>query len=165
MTLKSRIENQLKLVRGMSEKMLGAFDTPDQWTFQVHEQANHALWFAGHIGTVDNFMIARLTPAKGQEKAGYKEKFGMGSRPLASPAEYPPVKEVLAFWRERREALLGILGGLTDEELAKPCPPGAPEFMTDVGSMFEAAVWHEAMHLGQVTIARRALGRPPLAGS
>jgi uncharacterized damage-inducible protein DinB len=163
MTLRLRLENQLKLIREVSEKLLAAFHTPQQWTYQVHEQANHALWFAGHIGTVDNFMIARFDPQKVKEPKGFLNKFSMGSRPSPNPADYPPAEAVLAFMRERRAALLSILAGLSEEDLLKPSPPGTPPFMPDLASIFEATVWHEALHAGQVTVARRALGHPPMA--
>ena len=100
MDLKSRVRRQLLKVREVSETFLAAFHTPEQWTLKVHDKANHALWFAGHLGTVDNFMISLLAP----EKA----------------------------------------------------------IAIEVGSIFEMAVWHEALHAGQVTVARRALGVPPL---
>jgi hypothetical protein len=64
--------------------------------------------------------------------------------------------------RERREALLGVLDKLSDEDLAKPMPPGTPDFLSDVGSVFEAAVWHEGLHSGQLSVTRRALGHEPL---
>ena len=65
--------------------------------------------------------------------------------------------------RERREVLLDILAGLSQEDLTEPVPPGTPEMMYDVGSMFEVAAWHEALHAGQVTVTLRAMGVPPLA--
>ena len=164
MSLNQRLENQLNIVRGIAEQMLAAFETPEQWTLQVHDQANHALWFVGHIGTVDDFMLRMVNPEKTSVPDGYREKFGMGSQPTANPDDYPPVEEVFTYWRRQREALLATLAGLSDDDLAKPAPEGGPGFITDVASIFEAATWHEAMHLGQVTIARRALGHAPLAG-
>ncbi|MHC4401095.1 MAG: DinB family protein [Planctomycetota bacterium] len=162
MDAKSRVDRQLRTIREVSEQMLSAFETPDHWTHQVHDKANHALWFAGHLGTVDNFLISNVAPERAAMKAGYQEKFGMGSRPTSNPADYPDVDEVLDFMRERRGVLLEVLSGLTDDDMAKPTPDGAPDVMPDVGSMFELAVWHEALHLGQVTVARRDLGHPPV---
>ena len=162
MDLKPRLERQLNKIREISEAFLSAFEAPEQWTFQVHERANHALWFAGHLGMVDNFLISRVAPEKARAADDYREKFGMGSRPTANPADYPTPEEVLAFMRERREALLEVLSGLSEEDLAKPSPEGIPEFMPDVASIFEAAVWHEALHGGQVTVIRQAMGVSPL---
>jgi hypothetical protein len=64
--------------------------------------------------------------------------------------------------RERRAALLAVLDGMTDDDFAKPLPKGTPDFLGDVGSVFEMAIWHEGMHSGQLTVARRALGHQPL---
>ena len=71
------------------------------------------------------------------------------------------MEEVLAYMRERRAVLLELLADLSDEDLAKPTPEGAPEFLPDIGSVFETAVWHEGLHSGQLSVARRALGFPP----
>ena len=160
--LKERLRQQLDLIRGISEQTLSVFETPEEWTHQVHPKANHALWFAGHVGIVDNFMLSRISPEKAAEPEGYREKFGMGSRPTSDPSDYPPIEEVLAFMRERRQVVLDVLDALGDDELTMPTPEGTPEFITDVASVFQTAVWHEALHLGQVTVARRALGFAPL---
>ena len=59
---------------------------------------------------------------------------------------------------------MGVLDVMTDEQLAESMPPGSPDFFTDKASAFELAAWHEGMHAGQATIARRALGKKPLMG-
>ena len=124
MDLKSRVERQLNKVREVTETFLSAFGTPEQWTLQVHDKANPPLWVAGHLGTVDNFMISLLAPEKAVAKAEYQAKFGMGSRPTSDPADYPPPEEVLAFMRERRRTVLEILAGLSDDDMSKPTPGG-----------------------------------------
>ncbi|NQT14449.1 MAG: DinB family protein [Planctomycetes bacterium] len=86
----------------------------------------------------------------------------MGSRPTASPSDYPEVGQVLEFMRERRGVVLEILEGMSEEDMSQPPPKGTPPIMPDVGSVFETVVWHEALHAGQITIARRALGHAPL---
>jgi hypothetical protein len=163
MDIKPCLRRHLAKVRQISEAYLAAFHTPEQWTLQVHPEANHPLWFAGHIGMVDNFMIGRLSPEKAASVEAYAKLFGMGSRPSASAAEYPPPEEVVAFMRERRQTLLGIFDSLTEDDMARPTPAGTPDFMPDFASVFEAAAWHEALHAGQVSVARRSLGLPPLA--
>ena len=69
------------------------------------------------------------------------------------------------LFRDRRQALLAVLDKMSEEDLAKQVPPGGPAFLTDNASMFELLVWHEGLHTGQVSIARRALGHAPLMGS
>ena len=162
MSQKERLRRQLQRVRQNSERLLADFRTPEEWTFQVHPNCNHALWFAGHMATSDNFFLSLVAPEKSQKLAEFQAKFGMGSQPTNQPAEYPAPESVLATMRERRKMLLDVLDGLTDEDLARKTPNGAPEFLPDVASVFELAIWHEGQHSGQVSVARRALGHKPL---
>lgn len=162
MQLKERLKAQLEKVRGMSEGMLQSFKEPKEWTYQVAPTANHALWFAGHMGGADNFFLSMLDPSKTIEKPGYQKHFGMGSQPVDDPSAYPPVEEVLAHMRERRQALLAVLDAMSDEDLARSVPEGTPAMWTDLASVLEMAAWHEGLHAGQVSIARRALGNNPL---
>jgi len=162
MNHKQCLERQLRAARGFTEQLLADFHEPSQWTHQVHEGANHALWFTGHMGVSDNFFISSIAPDRVRAIPGYFEKFGLGSQPSSDPADYPPPKEVLAYMRERRETLLELLAGLSDAELSTPTPKGFPDFMPDYAGVFQTAIWHEGLHSGQISLARRALGHAPV---
>ena len=162
MALADRILRQLKMIRETSDKMLAAFHTPEEWTHQVVPDTNHALWFAGHMAVADNSFIGQIAPNRTVKLDHWERHFGMGSKPTNDPDDYPPVAEVLDVMRERREVLCELLRGRTDAELNEPPVTGATELWPDAGSIFELATWHETLHLGQVTIVRRALGNRPL---
>lgn len=164
MSQKERLQRQLTNARNMSDQMLADFKTPEQWTHQVHDGANHALWFVGHMGTADNFFISLVAPDKATQNETFATAFGMGSKPTSNTDDYPPVAEVLDFMRERRGALLDVLSTLSEEDFAKATPEGTPDFLADIGGIFEMAVWHEGMHCGQLSVARRALGNSPVFG-
>ena len=162
MALKERLERNLAKVRQVSERLLVDFKTPDEWVFQVHPNCNHALWFAGHMAQIDNFFLSLVAPQRATKMPEFQAKFGMGSQPTSDPRQYPPAADVVAAMRERRAALMEVLAGLNDDDLAKKLPPGTPDFLSDVGSVFELAIWHEGQHNGQLSVARRALGHKPL---
>ena len=162
MEMKCRLKNLLLQVRKTSEGLLKDFHSPQEWVHQVDPSANHALWFAGHMGTVDNFFLSVVAPDQVKEMGKNNELFGMGSKPTSNPEDYPSPEEVLSTMRERRETLLQVLDGFTDEDLAKSTPQGTPEMWPDYVSLFETAVWHESLHAGQVSIARKSLGNEPL---
>ena len=162
MNVISGFQRQLTTARDTSERYLADFQTPEQWTYQVHDKANHALWFAGHMGQTDNFLISLVAPEKAVSKDGWAAQFGMGSRPTNNPNDYPAVLEVLDYMRDRRRVLMEILGALSEEDLDRRTPEGAPEFLATYRQVFELAVWHEGIHVGQLTVARRALGHEPL---
>ena len=67
MALKERLRRQLASVRQVSERLLADFRTPQEWTFQVHPACNHALWFAGHMATSDNFFLSLIAPEKAKQ--------------------------------------------------------------------------------------------------
>lgn len=162
MTLADRLLRQLGIIRDTSEKMLAAFETPEDWTHQVVPGTNHALWFAGHMATTDNYFISQIAPERAKKFDDWDKLFGMGSKPTNEPDDYPPVAEVHDAMRERRSVLLDLLRGRSDAELNGPPATGASDFLPDLGSIFEMTNWHETLHLGQVTVVRRALGHRPL---
>ncbi len=86
----------------------------------------------------------------------------MGSQPSSDPSNYPAPEEVLDYMRDRRKVLLGLLEGLSEDDLAKATPETAPDFLPDVASIFELVAWHEGLHSGQVSVARRGLGQAPV---
>ena len=161
MSFKERLKRQLVTARQTSEGFLADFKAPEEWVKQVHCEANHALWFAGHMGISDNFFISVVAPEKAIKNLEMETRFGIGSHPTDRVADYPAVETVLNFMRERRATLLGVLDSLNDDDLARPTPKGTPEFLSDVGSVFETAIWHEGLHSGQLSVARRALGHKP----
>jgi hypothetical protein len=162
MSTKERLKTRLVKSRAFLDRLLADFKTPQQWTHQVHDRSNHALWVAGHLTTVDNFFTMLVAPEKSKDLPGYNEKFGMGSQPTGNPADYPTAEEVLGHLRERRETLVSILDAMDDAQLAEKMPDGSPDFFTDKASAFEMAAWHEGMHSGQVTVVRQSLGFPRL---
>lgn len=165
MDAKDRFRRQLSSARGLSEKLLADFHTNEEWTHQVHPGANHALWFVGHMATTDNFLISLLAPERAAANESFMSLFGMGSQPTGDVDKYPPVESVLETMRERRRALLEILDGLSEDDLARKSPKGAPDFTPDFASVFELAIWHEGLHSGQLTLVRRSLGHRPLLGA
>lgn len=164
MNAKQRIQSQLEQARAFSEELLAGFRTPEQWLHQVHSQANHALWFAGHMGVSDNFFISRVAPDRSLDRPDLNSRFGMGSQPTGNAADYPPIEDVLKYMRERRRVLTQILDALSAEDLAKPTLNGTPDFLPDYAAVFQMALWHEGLHSGQVSVASRSLGHAPLLG-
>jgi uncharacterized damage-inducible protein DinB len=162
MSAVERLRKQLLNARDLSERMLADFKTPQEWTRQVHPGANHALWFVGHMASTDNFFLSVVRPERAIDLKDLQPHFGMGSQPVDDPNVYPPAETVLAAMRERRAALLDVLGSLTDADLAAKTPDGTPDFLPDLASVFEMAVWHEGLHTGQLGVTRRALGHKPV---
>lgn len=162
MSGKECLRQQLVSARRYSEEALKAFQTPEQWVHQIHAGANHALWFAGHMAVNDNFFISLIVPEKSYEKEHYAALFGVGSQPTGDPGDYPPPAEVLGYMRDRRRVLLEVFDTLSETDLARKTADGAPDFLSDIGTVYQTAVWHEGLHSGQLSMVRRALGIGPV---
>ena len=95
MSPKSRLLNQLNSARSFSNNLLKDFESAASWTHQLHDGGNHALWFAGHMGTTDNFMLSLVRPDLCEVNDQYGALFGLGSQPSADISSYPAVESVL----------------------------------------------------------------------
>ncbi|MCE9544592.1 MAG: DinB family protein [Planctomycetia bacterium] len=164
MSQKARLKRNIETARRLTDTILSSFKGEKEWTHQVHPKANHPLWIAGHLGQVDDFFVSMVAPDRRRPIEAWVGKFGMGSQPIPDISAYPPAEDVLAYLRERRQTLLSVLEEHDDDWLSQSTPPGTPEFLPDNASVFEMAVWHEGMHAGQLTMAHRALGYPPVMG-
>lgn len=166
MDLIAHAHSSLILARRLTTDLLEDFNTLHHWLFQVHESANHALWIVGHLGLADNAFILKFRPSMGQEPNGWKNLFWSGSEPMSDPRHYPPIDEVLDYFESRRQTLLQVLKDLSLDELHQPAPPpeaqspiaGAP----NIGQVFFFIAYHEGLHTGQLAVARRGLGYPPV---
>lgn len=166
--LKAHARYALENARRITEGLIDAFKTDDDWFYQSHPKANHAMWIIGHLGLADNMFASRFRPDVASKPDGWDEVFWFGSELKSDRSAYPARDDVLAYFRQRREALMEVLEQLTDEELQEPAPPagerspiaGAP----CIGHLLLFAAYHEGIHSGQLTIAHRGLGNPPMFG-
>ena len=169
MDLKAHAKQLLSVSRRVTEGVAASLKTPDDWFYQAHPKANFPLWIFGHLGLADNRFISQFRPQLANKPQGWDELFWFGSQHNSDRSAYPSPDEVLAYFRERRETLLKVLDEVTQDELNAPAPAagqrspiaGAPS----IGQLFLFAAVHEGLHGGQLTVAHRGLGNPPLMGS
>lgn len=164
MQLKERLERGLLHARRVTEGVIKEIETPEGWLLRPSPGANHALWIVGHLAYADNSFTRLVAPERTAVRDDFKQLFGMGSTPADHLSDYPEMEEVLAYFTDRRQALLSALSEMTDEDFSRETPEQAPAFLYDFGSVFQIAMWHEGLHAGQLTIIHRMLGKPPLAG-
>ena len=64
MEYQQRLTARLLATRGFTDRLLEDFTQPGDWVYQMNENGNHALWFVGHMGVTDNFMISLIDAEK-----------------------------------------------------------------------------------------------------
>jgi hypothetical protein len=140
-------------------------DVKDQpFTFPTPKGGNHPLWILGHLAWAEGFLLQVMLD-RPNPLAHWKELFGPGSEPTADATRYPSFEEARKLFLEQRAKTLSLLNELTDADLDRPskgCPPDFVPVLGTYGQCFLMLVLHPQMHRGQVTDARRALGRKPL---
>lgn len=165
MDLKAHAKYSLERARWMTEQMIESFKTADDWFYQSHPKANHAMWIVGHLGLADNMFLSRFQEELANKPDGWDDLFWFGSE-LKDRSAYPASDEVLSYFRVRRETLMKVVAGVTDEQLSAPAP--GPDEMSPIagapciGHILLFAAYHEGMHCGQLTVAHRGIGNDPL---
>jgi uncharacterized damage-inducible protein DinB len=76
--------------------------------------------------------------------------------------DYPTVQEFQTAWNDFSARLLAMLKRLSPEELAAPSPIRLPHGEQTLLDALRFTVWHETLHLGQITMLRSHHGLTPL---
>jgi uncharacterized damage-inducible protein DinB len=161
----------------MIELIRWALGLTDTWFSQTAEDlrdaplaqptahgGNHPLWTVGHVAWVEGGFRAMLF-GEPNPLEHWKPMFGMGTEPMADATGYPTYEEIVAAYHELRAGNLARLATLSDDDLAgsparPPERPEAAELWKTKGQMLLMLALHQMIHLGQLTVVRRALGRP-----
>jgi hypothetical protein len=161
MHLRQYVLDVFNINRLYGEQLLSA--TPAEQFCQVpHPGMNHPAWIAGHI-TITHRRVGKELGAELEIPDGWPELFGKGSRPQPDAALYPAKEELVRAFLEGHEKLAAAFAVVTPEQLAAPNVKWRPSRMETIGAMtMHIMTTHEALHLGQLSAWRRAMGMPTI---
>ena len=133
---------------------------------QPNHAANHPAWVIGHLvyscqAIGGEIGLAPWLPTH------WEELYGTGSNPTPIADNYPAKAELLAVLANAEEKLDQRLRELGDEGLNQPLPDKNYRsiFPTLGHAVVHVLTSHTAVHVGQVSVWRRAAGAKPLAES
>jgi hypothetical protein len=140
--------------------------TPDEWFWHPAEFTTHIAWQVGHLAvSTYNLCLRRL---RGRTKAdeslisdAFIEHFKLGSKPVAGAGNYPPVAEIQRVYEAVHAQSLQELAALADKDVDVPVEQPHPVFTTKLGAV-DYAPGHEMVHIGQIALLRRLMGKPAL---
>jgi hypothetical protein len=122
--------------------------------------ANHTAWQLGHLVSAEGWMVNGVTPgAVPPPPTGFAEKFTKETSKIDDPKAFPSKTEILAAYEMTRGAVIAWAKTLTAADLDKPGPEKMRQFVPTVGSVLALLPVHTTMHLGQIQVIRRKLGR------
>jgi hypothetical protein len=151
---------QLELNERLFLNAIGDFPQ-DLWLRRLEDTANHAAFLALHLLDARCFMVRLL----GISVFHGFEEVGEDATRLEDIADFPPPMAVAESWRRVNSDVGSALEGMDPEVLKSRAPH---EFPVEDPTVFGAIAFlaqHEAYHLGQLGIIRRAVGLAPIAYS
>jgi hypothetical protein len=120
---------------------------------------NPLLWIAGHLASV-RYSVCNLL---GQpHEVPWGRTFFRGS--TLDVSTLPEIDGIRRSWDEISAVLAQRLEEATPEQLALPSPRTFPIEDTSVRGAITFLSWHEGYHMGQMSLLRKWLGQPGLAG-
>jgi hypothetical protein len=125
--------------------------------------ANHAAWQVGHLVGVAANLVGAVAPGViPAAVAALGEKCGGKTAHVDDPAFFPPKTDLLETFTQAYDAAANWLKTLTPDDLPKPTPGRIAEFAPTVGHLGIVLSGHVMMHVGQMQVIRRKLGKPLL---
>ncbi|HZL37581.1 MAG TPA: DinB family protein [Tepidisphaeraceae bacterium] len=123
--------------------------------------ANHAAWQLGHLACSERSMVHAINPGAAADlPAGFVEKFSKETAKSDDPKAFASKEEILNALMKMRAATIAWAKTLTPADLEKPGPERMRRMAATVGHMVAFIPSHAAMHVGQIQVLRRKLGRP-----
>lgn len=139
---------------------------PAQWNTQPFAGANTPTWIFGHLAHVGNSILVRLQ-CEGFLEQDWSPFFGMNST-VPSPddenfVQVPSPAAILDAYNTSHERVSESIPKVAPATFSMPSPherlrPLLPTVGDLIGFILTS---HEAIHLGQMSAWRRAMGMPP----
>ncbi|MEZ6318538.1 MAG: DinB family protein [Phycisphaerales bacterium] len=151
----------LAMSRGFLKMLLEGL-TAEQMMTRPCAKGNHGMWIMGHIAWTDDSFLQGLGGQASGIPASWNGLFGMKSEPSDDASAYPSRDELMGAMEDRRAALVAWLSGLNEAELIKPIEGDMAQFARTLAQVPSSLAFHEGMHAGQLSMARRAAGLAPM---
>jgi hypothetical protein len=156
---------RIQFARKYTSQFLGDL-TDGDWFWTPPGFVTHIAWQVAHIASSQYglclFRLRGRLPADEQLiPQDFWDKFKIGSTPVAGAENNPPLAMIRQVFDNMQAQVLSELAAKTDEEVDVPLEKLHPAFTTVLGGI-EYSPLHELIHVGQITLLRRQMGKPSL---
>jgi hypothetical protein len=123
--------------------------------------ANSPAWQVGHLIGAETWMINSMAPGVMPKLPdGFDKKFSKENCSKDEPGFFGTKAELIDLLTKTRNASIAWVKTLTPADLDKPGPEPMRKFIPTLGHTVELLPTHLAMHMGQIQVTRRKLGKP-----
>jgi hypothetical protein len=133
---------------------------PHEYLHRATPKGNCAAWLLGHLIVSNHRTAQRFNSDLPALPDGFETHFARDENaPHAS--EFGDCSKLIAMLELSFDALIAAVQRATPEQLAAPIDKPMPVFK-NAGELANFMALHAAVHIGQITMIRRSLGRPPI---
>jgi hypothetical protein len=126
--------------------------------------ANHPMWQLGHLCVAETNLMNMVKPGSMPElPAGFADKFdNRKTNNVDDPAKLATKQQLIDLFIKTRQATVQTIQSLSETDLDKPSPERMAKMFPKIADLVEMQAAHSTMHVGQMQVARRKLGKPIL---
>lgn len=136
---------------------------PAEWHAQPVAGVNTVAWIVGHLTVVEHRRATALgatdLPALPD---GFADRYTATRKAAEAQAGLDPAETLTGLFLAVRDRLTAAVLAAPAAKLAEPLPTPHPLFADQAEAALFMAL-HTSLHLGQITVVRRALGYPPVS--
>ena len=138
--------------------------TDSQMLIRPGDNMNHPAWILGHICIYHPIVPALLRGESFDDPADDRSYGFRGRGPLSDPEVYGSKETQLQRFINGHEAVAQALLSATPEQLSRPpsLARWSESYPTVEFMLPDLLLHHESLHIGQLSIWRRAAGFPPV---
>jgi hypothetical protein len=122
--------------------------------------ANHANWQLGHLIASEVHLVGGSGANMPELPAGFAQRYTKDTAKSDDPSKFSAKAQLLEVLEKVRAATIAFAQSATAEQL--DAASFMPQFCPKVSDVLAMANGHVWMHLGQIQVLRRKLGKPIL---
>lgn len=134
-------------------------DLTDEEAMQrPHPKCNHINWQIGHLIASEHGMASACGELPALPE-GFADKYTKETAGSDNASDFVPKTELMEIAATQHEAVVKLIGGMSDEDFDQPGPESMRAYAPTMGALANMLGSHWMMHAGQWVVLRRQLGR------
>lgn len=151
----------LKRGRSMLARHLADFSDADMFV-RPAPTANHVSYQLAHLLRTTVGIVKTFNPGAAITLPAKVEGDAKAPPTSDDPAAFPGKAELLAAVEALLDAVIAGVETMSDADFDKPSPDHFQGFAPTLGQLALMPALHQTMHIGQIQVIRRVLGKPVL---
>ncbi len=157
---KQLLADSIRSASGVTAMHVGDFSEADM-VVRPCDKSNHAAWHLGHMAVSTANLFNMVSPGcMPDPSSADKERYSGKGAHLNDG--FPPKEQLLQRIAQANDAVVAFMQKLPDAQWSTPTPQPLQGFAKTVGHLIYVQVPHLNMHVGQLQVIRRTLGKPIL---